>query len=140
LPLELIRAEKNSGATKLTYSQGLTALTGQQASLEPTDNSKPLLSFAVPGLVAMNHPEKNVNGGSSEFFCLQDNSVADGKAALLDGEYAPFAWIIEGYDIFQKLQPNDVVDATTVDEFGQLNLVKLRRSSFSEVVQGADES
>lgn len=93
----------------------------------------------MPGLVAMNHREKDENSASSEFFCLQENSVVEGKQSLLDGEYAPFGYIIEGYDLFQRLQPNDVIDATSVDEWGQLNLVKLRRSSFSEVVQASDE-
>lgn len=140
IPLELIRIEKNSNSQSLAYAQGLTALTGQQASVEPSGNSKPLLSFEIPGLVAMNHREKDVNGASSEFFCLQENSVAEGKRTLLDGEYAPFGFIIDGFDLFQHLQPNDVIDSTSVDEWGELNLVKLRRSSFSEVVQGSEEN
>lgn len=88
----------------------------------------------------MNHRDNDANSASSEFFCLQENSVFEGKRSLLDGEYAPFGYIIEGYDLFQRLQPNDVIDATSVDEWGELNLVKLRRSSFSEVVQSSEKS
>lgn len=138
LPLELIRVEKGTGEPDLTYSQGLSSLS--ESLLEPTVNSRPLLSFKIPGLVAMNHPDKNPNGASSEFFCLQKDSMIDDKRKLLDGEYAPFGYIIDGYDLFQKLQPNDIIEETKVSEFGIQNLVKLRRSSFSEVVQGSGES
>lgn len=141
LPLELIRVEKSSGVPNLAYSQGSfeVSLEGQ-ATLEPTVNSEPLLSFDIPGLVAMNHPDKNPNGASSEFFGLIEDSVAEGKRHLLDGDFAPFGYIIDGFDLFQSLKPDDVIDSTVVDELGQLNLVKLRQSSFSEVVQGSEEN
>jgi peptidylprolyl isomerase len=138
LPIEIIRVGKGSGEPDLTYSQGLSTLS--ESLLQPTDNSRPLLSFKIPSLVAMNHPDNKPNGASSEFFCLQNDSVMDEKRSYLDGEYAPFGWIVEGFELFQKLQANDVIDATKVSEFGLLNLVKLRRSSFSEVVQGSGES
>jgi cyclophilin family peptidyl-prolyl cis-trans isomerase len=140
LPLELIRVEKSSGVPNLAYSQGgfETSLEGQ-ATLEPSGNSEPLLSFDIPGLVAMNHPDRNPNGASSEFFSLLRDSVAENKRRLLDGEFAPFGYIIDGFDVFQSLKPDDVIDSTVVDELGQLNLVKLRQSRFSEVVQGSEE-
>lgn len=85
LPLEIIRNEKASGVPNLSYSQGLTnlAAAGTKATLEPTVNSKPLLSFNIPGLVAMNHPDRNPNGGSSEFFSIQADSMRDEKRGLL---------------------------------------------------------
>jgi peptidylprolyl isomerase len=85
LPLEIIRNEKASGIPNLSYAQGLTnlAAASTKATLEPTDNSKPLLSFNIPGLVAMNHPDRNPNGGSSEFFSLQEDSMRDDKRGLL---------------------------------------------------------
>lgn len=137
LPLELIRVEKNSGVPILSYTQGMTPLSPATASVEPTEQSKPLLSFDIPGIVAMNHPESNVDGASSEFFSLQENSMFENKRSLMDGEYAPFGYIIAGFDLFQSLQPGDVIDDTIVDEWGAQNLVKLRQSSFSEAVQGA---
>jgi hypothetical protein len=33
-----------------------------------------------------------------------------------------------------------VIDSTTVDEFGQLNLVKIRSSSSKEVAKGTEEA
>lgn len=139
LPLELIRVQKSSGVPNLAYDPGLTNLLGF-ATLEPTLNSRPLLSFEIPGLVAMSHPDKNVNGASTEFFSLQQTSMLEDKRVLLDGEYAPFGYIVDSYDLFQTIQPNDVIDSTYVDEWGQLNLVKLRQASFSEIVQGSEEA
>ena len=99
-----------------------------------------MLTFDIPGLVALNHPDKNLNGGSSEFFSLQLESLPDNKRSLLDGEYAPFGYITDGYDLFLSLVPGDIIDSTFVDDLGQLNLVKLRQSSFSEVVQSTEQN
>jgi peptidylprolyl isomerase len=146
LPLELIRLERGSGIPNLAYaaaSQDDPAGGGgfsPEAVLEPTVNSKPLLSFRVPGLVGMNHPEKNLNGASSEFFALQTSSIVEEKRKYLDGEYAPFGFVVDGLDVLERLRPNDRIEDTFVDEWGQLNLVKLRRSSFSEVLEGAEAS
>ena len=109
LPLELIRVGKSDGEPDLTYSQGLSSLSGSNAILEPTGNSRPLLSFQIPGLVAMNHPDKNQNGASSEFFSLQADSMLEEKRSLLDGEYAPFGYIGDGYNVFQDIQAGDVI-------------------------------
>lgn len=58
---------------------------------------------------------------------------------LLDGEYAPFGFITAGYDLFLSLLPGDVIESTSVDELGQLNLQKIRKSSFQEVVGQSSE-
>jgi peptidylprolyl isomerase len=133
IPLEVIRVSKSSGVPVLTYAPGLASV---EAPLEPAANSRPLVTFETAGVVAMNHPERCPNCGSSEFFALQGDSIDQRR--LLDGEYAPFGYIVEGYELFQRLEPNDVIDHTNVDEWGELNLVKLRKSSFSEVVQGSE--
>lgn len=136
LPLEIVRYEKGTGVRELSYSQGLSSLDGE-ATLEDTDQSSPLLSFDIPGLVAMNHPDRNPNGASAEFFCIQNDSMLDEKRQLLDGQYAPFGYVVEGLDVYQSLKAGDVIDATYCDEWGSLSLVK-RRSSFYEVVQGGE--
>ncbi|GKY98756.1 hypothetical protein MPSEU_000831900 [Mayamaea pseudoterrestris] len=136
VPLELIRLERLSGVPNLAYAQDDDQQGGFSSDtvLEPTMNSKALLSFRLPGLVAMNHPDKNINGASSEFFALQKSSITEDKRDYFDGEYAPFGFIIDGIDVFEQLRPNDKIEETYVDEWGQLNLVKLRQSSFSEVL------
>jgi peptidylprolyl isomerase len=159
VPLEIIRLEKLSGSPKLSYSflrpdftsldvlsfgsssftQGIAAASfSRGASLIPSMNSKPLLTFNTPGIVAMNHPDNFPNGGSSEFFFLQEDGLSSDKRRLLDGQYAPFGFVIDGLDVFQSLQPEDVIDAASVDDFGRLNLVQIRSSSFTEVVQGTE--
>lgn len=162
IPLEVIRLEKLTGSPKLSYSflrpdftsldvlsfgsssftQGISASSFAKesggVSLIPFMNSKPLLTFDTPGLVAMNHPDNYPNGGSSEFFALQDRFCSDGKRRLLDGQYAPFGFITEGFSVFQSLNADDIIDATFVDDFGKLNLVQIRSSSFTDVVQGTE--
>mmetsp|Transcript_53860 Transcript_53860/g.151369 ORF Transcript_53860/g.151369 Transcript_53860/m.151369 type:complete len:534 (+) Transcript_53860:105-1706(+) len=150
IPLEIIRLEKGSGQPKLSYSTRgspdvlmvcKTCLSdmGDEATFESAVvNSKPLLTFETPGLVALNHPNNNPNGGSSEFFALSRDDLPDNENNILDGEYAPFGYIIRGYELYQKLEPDDIIDATFVDDFGQLNLVKIRQSSFKDAAQGSD--
>lgn len=138
IPLEIIRVEKSNGIPNLSYSQGLTEISSDRAVVELTSASRPLLSFNIPGLVAMNHPDQKENGASSEFFALQDNSVFEDKRKLLDGEYAPFGYITDGYELFNVLKAGDIIDQTYVDEWGVLNLV-VKKSSFSEVVKQSSE-
>jgi peptidylprolyl isomerase len=148
IPLEIIRVDKTLlSAPKLSYAEDGTGTTGPPwdfsdtpASVSNERNGKSLLSFDIPGLVALNHPDKNLNGGSSEFFSLQDDSLPEDKRSLLDGEYAPFGYIVEGYDLYRNLFPGDTIESTYVDDLGQLNLVKLRQSSFSEVVHSSEQS
>jgi peptidylprolyl isomerase len=162
IPLEVIRLEKLTGSPKLSYSflrpdftsldvlsfgsssftQGISASSfaeeSEGASLIPFMKSQPLLTFDTPGLVAMNHPDNYPNGGSSEFFALQDKDFPDGKRRLLDNQYAPFGFITHGFSLFQSLNADDIIDATFVDDFGKLNLVQIRSSSFTDVVQGTE--
>lgn len=142
IPLEIIRLE---GKPKLSYSSrgfefaessNFDGANFSQAVL----TSKPLLSFETIGLVAFNHPPNDPNGGSSEFFGLQPTNGTIVKRSALDGQYAPFGYIIEGGDIFDLLEPGDEIASTVVDDFGQLNLVKIRSSSFREVAQGTEDA
>lgn len=130
IPLEIIRIE---GMQKLSYPYT------REAKLLPETNHKPLLSFKIPGLIALNHPSDFPNGGSSELFGLKSTAANENAAKLLDGAYAPFGYIISGYDIFDSLRPGDVIESTSVDQFGQLNLVTIRSSTFKEVAMGTEE-
>jgi peptidylprolyl isomerase len=138
LPLEIIRLEGRSGLPKLSYSSAglsdtsLSDMLGNYEPVERSQNSKPLLTFDCPGLVAMDHPDRSPNSGSSAFFSLQSDTLPQDRRKVLDGNYAPFGFIIYGSDIYEALQPGDVIDSTLVDEFGALNLVKIRESSLKE--------
>ncbi|KAG7346438.1 peptidyl-prolyl cis-trans isomerase [Nitzschia inconspicua] len=142
IPLEIIRLE---GKPKLSYSSRGFEF-GESSNFDDANfsqaalTSKPLLSFETLGLIAFNHPANDPNGGSSEFFGLQTTNDTDVKRRALDGQYAPFGYIIEGGDVFDSLQSGDEIASTTVDDFGQLNLVKIRSSSFKEVAQGTEDA
>jgi len=141
IPLEILRLDKKSGKPELSYSRNFFSLPSLEASIDAPKDNKPVLNFDIPGMMAFNHPDKNVNGGSAEFFSLQKDSAAAENSDLLNGQYAPFGFIIEGYDLYQSLKPGDVIDATYVSEWGILNLVKIRGTSFSDVMQsGSDET
>ena len=88
--------DRRDGKTKLSYSsaafdspknaflqdgnnnrgkwRGITALFKEDDFLKGSDElqNSIVLNFNIPGLVSMNHPDINLNGGSSEFFVLQE--------------------------------------------------------------------
>ena len=72
-----------SSATSST-SSGTTTASASNSSLDP------VLSFDIPGLVALNHPDRTTNGGSSEFFALPGRHISSTKVALLYGKNTPF--------------------------------------------------
>ena len=95
---------------------------------------RPFLTFDIPGLVAMNHPERNCNGGSSEFFSLPLHDIVADRVEEINGQYAPFGYIIEGWDLMQNLDSSVEIESTFVDDWGRQNLVKIKQSSFSDVM------
>ena len=130
IPLEILRQEKATELSRLSYEQGFNRLS--DASLGTDQNSKPVLSLEIPGVVVFNHGDRTL--GSSEFFVLPDGIPAE-ERRLLNGQYAAFGYVIEGNDILQSLNAGDLIAETTVSEFGQRNLVKIRGTSYSDVMQ-----
>jgi len=126
IPLEIIDSNK-----KMTYG------TGTRSSSSPSDATLSLLSPAhpsyvslqSPAVVAFNHPDRKRNGGSSEFFFLTKQTLPLGPA--MDGNYAPFGFIVDGFDLANDLRPGDVISSTTVDEWGLAGLEK-KEVEFSE--------
>ena len=123
---------KYSGlASSSSAQRAFSTATSVQSSNSTTatySKLEPVLSFNIPNLVALNHPDRLSNGASSEFFALpgQDSK----RAKLLDGQYAPFGYIVSGSDVYQSLRPGDIIKATYVSEVGLLNLVKIRKNAF----------
>jgi cyclophilin family peptidyl-prolyl cis-trans isomerase len=150
IPLEIVQYDKMFARAKLSYESGFSrsnsipTTTGLASVLNPSAKddseyqmkiSSPLLTFDIPGLVAMNHPDKNLNGGSSEFFTLPLKDLKNqGETKLMDGQYTPFGYVLDGLDIMQNLQNGDLITATYVDDFGQLYLKKIRGSTFSDAL------
>jgi len=164
IPLEIVQFDKVTGTAKLSYAGKKSDLMTPSSSSNTNDNDiqnkknnsnnddskqqqepvppgisknslcKPVLNFNIPGLVALNHPDKNLNGGCSEFFSLRKKDRTKEKTSLLNGQYAPFGYIVEGADIVDSLRPTDIITATYVGEWGLLNLVKIRGTSFADVM------
>lgn len=105
-----------------------TSLQSSNSTTATYSKLEPVLSFNIPNLVALNHPDRLSNGASSEFFALPGHDSK--RAKLLDGQYAPFGYIVSGSDVYQSLRPGDIIKATYVSEVGLLNLVKIRKNAF----------
>jgi peptidylprolyl isomerase len=135
IPLEILRQDLSTGFSRLSYEGGFSGVS--DSSVDTDQDSKPVLSFEIPGIVAFNHGDRTL--GSSEFFVLPSD-VGPEKRKLLNGEYSAFGYIIDGYDLCQSLKPGDFIETTKVGEFGQQNLVKIRGTSFSDVVQRDEET
>jgi peptidylprolyl isomerase len=131
IPLELLKQEKISGNWQLSYEQGFTKQMNTFSAID--QESKPVLSFETVGLIAFNHGDKIQ--GSSEFFFLRDDVMSSEERKALDGQFTAFGFIIDGYDMLKSLKAGDIISETSIDEFGQQNLVKIRGTSFSDVLQ-----
>jgi len=160
VPLEIVQYDRLTFTAKLSYESGFSSsssssssgssssagsgsgsgsgssdsITSSSIPSAPKTKNPPLLTYDIPGLVGMNHPDKNLNGGSSEFFCLRKSDMTSGRTSLLDGQYAPFGYVMEGLDIMDNLQGGDVISATYVNEWGQMNLKKIRGTSFADAM------
>lgn len=87
----------SSTSPQRSFSSSTSAVSSDSAAANATySNFSPALSFNIPGLVALNHPDAVSNGGSSEFFSLPQQNMSKKRAKLLDGQYAPFGYIVSG--------------------------------------------
>ena len=137
IPLEIVQFDKLTGTARLSYAGKRSDLTEDPSiPAEPNKDPllKPVLKFNIPGLVVLNHPDKNLNGGSSEFFSLQKKDRSKDRFRLLNGQYAPFGYIVEGDELMDSLKAGDIISATYVSEWGALNLVKIRGTSFADAM------
>mmetsp|Transcript_19205 Transcript_19205/g.28418 ORF Transcript_19205/g.28418 Transcript_19205/m.28418 type:complete len:501 (-) Transcript_19205:3883-5385(-) len=133
IPLEILCQDSSSGPSKLSYERGFSELLDPFTNID--ESSKPLIDFELKGLVALNHER---SPGSSEFFVLPDTMPSD-KRRFANKQYAPFGYVTNGYDVIQSLKAGDVISEVSISQFGTQNLVKIRGTSFSDVVQRDEE-
>jgi len=130
----------SDGSMKSTSTAKVIKVDNDLKKFKPLENNRPVLSFDIPGLVAWNHLDRQVNSGTAEFFSLPEKDITPQTTKLLNRQYAPFGYIIDGLDLMQNLKSGDVITSTTVDDWGALNLVKIRGTSFADVMSsGADD-
>ena len=91
------RVLETSSSPQKSFSSSISAASSDSTAANATfANFEPALSFNIPGLVALNHPDTAANSGSSEFFALPQQYISKKRAKLLDGQYAPFGYIVSG--------------------------------------------
>jgi cyclophilin family peptidyl-prolyl cis-trans isomerase len=147
IPLEILQEDESSKGFKLAYAGGFAKLPDNSKIQDNTPLAKPstsrpyraALTFDTPGLVALNHPDKYLNGGSSEFFSIPQKDLSKQKTRLVDGQYAPFGYITEGFNLLSTLKPGDIIASTDVSEFGYLSLIRVRGSTFGDIIQSSND-
>jgi peptidylprolyl isomerase len=82
----------------------------------------PVLPFATKGTLGWAHSDTALDDGSSQFFLfLFEAELTPAGLNLIDGRYAAFGYVIEGFDVLQELTADDgIVKATVVDGAGNL--------------------
>jgi peptidylprolyl isomerase len=83
---------------------------------------QPVLPFSAFGTVALARGEDPNNGSSQFFFFLFEPELTPAGRNLLDGRYAVFAYVTDGFEVLRQLRPGDkIITARVID--GQNNLV-----------------
>ena len=83
----------------------------------------PTLPFATLGTLGWAHSDEQLNDGSSQFFFfLYEAELTPAGLNLVDGRYAAFGYVVDGFDVLEELGVDDgIVKATVVE--GADNLV-----------------
>jgi len=77
----------------------------------------PVLPFATKGTLGWAHSDEALNDGSSQFFLfLFEAELTPAGLNLIDGRYAAFGYVVEGFDVLQELSADDgIVKARLID-------------------------
>ncbi|EAQ75750.1 MULTISPECIES: peptidylprolyl isomerase [unclassified Synechococcus] len=77
----------------------------------------PVLPFATKGTLGWAHSDTALDDGSSQFFLfLFEAELTPAGLNLIDGRYAAFGYVVEGFDVLQELTADDgIVKATVVE-------------------------
>ena len=75
----------------------------------------PVLPFSAFGTLAMARPDRDVNGGSSQFFFLKfQTEMTPAGINMLDGEYAVFGYALENKAIIDKFKVGDRIKSIRI--------------------------
>ncbi len=82
----------------------------------------PVLPFATKGTLGWAHSDTALDDGSSQFFLfLFEAELTPAGLNLIDGRYAAFGYVVEGFDVLEELTADDgIVKATVVEGAGNL--------------------
>lgn len=76
-----------------------------------------VLPFATFGTLGWAHSDEALNDGSSQFFFfLYEPELTPAGLNLVDGRYAAFGYVVDGFDVLEELGVDDaIVKATVID-------------------------
>jgi len=71
----------------------------------------PILPFATKGTLGWAHSNQALNDGSSQFFLfLFEPELTPAGLNLIDGRYAAFGYVVDGFDVLEELTAEDRVE------------------------------
>ncbi|WP_399235209.1 MULTISPECIES: peptidylprolyl isomerase [Synechococcales] len=77
----------------------------------------PVLPFATKGTLGWAHSDEALDDGSSQFFLfLFEAELTPAGLNLIDGRYAAFGYVVDGFDVLQELSATDGIVKATVLE------------------------
>jgi len=77
----------------------------------------PVLPFSAKGTLGWAHSDKALDDGSSQFFLfLFEPELTPAGLNLIDGRYAAFGYVVDGFDVLDQLTADDrIVEARVVE-------------------------
>ncbi len=74
-----------------------------------------VLPFATLGTLGWAHSDQSLDDGSSQFFFfLYEAELTPAGLNLVDGRYAAFGYVVEGFDVLEELGVDDVIERVRV--------------------------
>ncbi|WP_370561610.1 peptidylprolyl isomerase [Cyanobium sp. NS01] len=74
-----------------------------------------VLPFATLGTLGWAHSDQSLDDGSSQFFFfLYEAELTPAGLNLVDGRYAAFGYVVEGFDVLEELGVDDVIERVQV--------------------------
>ena len=82
--------------------------------------AEPVLPFNAKGTLGWAHSDKDLADGSSQFFLfLSEPELTPAGLNLIDGRYAAFGYVVDGFDVLDKLTAEDGIVSAKVLEGAQ---------------------
>ena len=81
--------------------------------------AEPVLPFNAKGTLGWAHSDEDLADGSSQFFLfLFEPELTPAGLNLIDGRYAAFGYVVDGFDVLEELTAEDGIVKATVIEGG----------------------
>lgn len=84
--------------------------------------AEPTLPFNAKGTLGWAHSDQALDDGSSQFFLfLFEPELTPAGLNLIDGRYAAFGYVVDGFDVLEELTADDgIIKATVIEGADQL--------------------